>query len=111
MRTPAHYGSNQLSLHRNYYPPRDSLSFCILFSALACISSTCARWRTSLRAYPTTHLQVELRRERPVLHITDVILGEVQVGEVAETTERRVVDRPNLVLVQPEIHNGAVEKR
>lgn len=56
------------------------------------------------------HLQVELRRERSVLHVADVVLGEVQIGEVAEATERRIMHRADLVLVQPQIHNGAVER-
>lgn len=56
------------------------------------------------------HLQVELRRERSVLHVADVVLGEVQIGEVAEATERGIMHRADLVLVQPQIHNGAVER-
>lgn len=56
------------------------------------------------------HLQVELCRERPVLHVADVVLGEVQVGEVAKATERRIMHGADLVLVQPQIHDGAAER-
>lgn len=57
------------------------------------------------------HLQVELGREGSVFHVADVVLGEVQVGEVSEAAEGGVVHRPNLVLVQPQVHDGAVERR
>lgn len=40
----------------------------------------------------TAHLQVKLRRERSVFHIADIVLGEVQVGEVSEATERGIMD-------------------
>jgi len=57
----------------------------------------------------TAHLQVELCRESSVLHVADVVLGEVQVGEVSKATQRRIMDRSYLVLIQPQIHDGAVE--
>lgn len=55
------------------------------------------------------HLQVELCWERSIFHIADIVLGEVQIGEVAKATQWRKMDRPNLVLIQPQIHNSAVE--
>lgn len=57
------------------------------------------------------HLQVELRREGSIFHVADVVLGEVQVGEVSEAAEGGVMHRPYLVLVQPQVHDSAVERR
>lgn len=60
--------------------------------------------------YVVVYLQVELCRERSIFHVADIILGEVQIGEVAKATEWRIMHRPYLVLVQPQIHNSAVER-
>lgn len=37
--------------------------------------------------YVVVYLQVELCRERSIFHVADIILGEVQIGEVAKATE------------------------
>lgn len=59
----------------------------------------------------STYLQVELCRESSVFHVADVILGEVQVGQVSKATERRIMDGAYFVFVEPQVHNGAAERQ